>query len=47
MREDVRKLIRLLLGQTVAPERVIVVVGSRSLEKFLVRNLPLEGLLRA
>jgi len=43
MREDVRKILRSLLGQTVAPERVIVAVGSRNLEKFLARNLPLEG----
>jgi len=43
MREDIRKLLRLLLGQTVAPERVIVAVGSRSLERFLAKILPLEG----
>jgi len=42
MREDVHKMLRSLLGQTVAPERVIVAVGSRNLEKFLARNLPLE-----
>jgi len=36
-------MLRLLLGQTVAPERVIVAVGSRSLERFLAKILPLEG----
>jgi len=42
LREDVRRVLRLLFNQTVKPELAIIVTGSSSLEKFLVKTLKLE-----
>jgi glycosyltransferase involved in cell wall biosynthesis len=40
--EDPRKVLRLLLSQSLRPELIIVVVGSSSLAKFLTNSLSIE-----
>ena len=39
LREDVRRTLRILLSQTIRPELIIVIAGSRILEEFLLKTL--------
>jgi hypothetical protein len=42
LREDPRRVLRLLLNQSLRPELIIVVAGSSSLAKFLTNILSAE-----
>jgi glycosyltransferase involved in cell wall biosynthesis len=42
LREDPRRVLRLLLNQSLKPELIIVVTGSSSLAKFLIKFLSIE-----